>query len=238
MFNVSYKIGLVRMGGELLQLALDDKNFQDGNTRISFRYLKKMNLIAGCLHLIQFVFMLGMAIAVENISGFSLPLELRFLTFDVNSSRLVGGQDGIGKVYPGLLVPFFLLLSSLFHFLVISPIGWEKYIVGIDAGINRFRWYEYAISSSLMIWVISMFFGVYDLASLILIAGVNASMNFFGKYSSIGAHFSKASFLFAYFRIHNGGNQSIHRYCTMGIFHFWVHRRYSSLGSYRYVFHW
>lgn len=165
----------------LLQAALEDKNFNDGSTKISFRYLKKMNLIAGCLHGVQFLMMLGTAFGVENIRNFNLPLLLSFLTFDLNTTSLVNGQESLGEINPGLFVPFFLGLSSFFHFLVISPCGWNTYIVDIDKGINRFRWYEYAVSSSLMIWLIAMFFGVYDLATLILIAGVNASMNFFGE---------------------------------------------------------
>ena len=166
-----------------LEDAQQDKKFENGETRISFRYLKKMNLIAGCLHGVQFIMMLAVALAVERIGSFELPLLLNFLFFDINATALVNGQENIGSINPGLFVPFFLGLSSFFHFLVISPCGWKIYIVDLDKGINRFRWYEYAVSSSLMIWLIAMFFGVYDLATLILIAGVNASMNFFGKFT-------------------------------------------------------
>lgn len=45
--------------------------------------------------------------------------------------------------------------------------------------MNRFRWYEYALSSSLIIVLIAMLFGVYDIGAIILVAVVNASMNFF-----------------------------------------------------------
>ena len=47
-------------------------------------------------------------------------------------------------------------------------------------GINKFRWFEYALSSSIMIVLIATLFGVYDIASLYLIFVVNASMNLFG----------------------------------------------------------
>lgn len=167
------------MGG--LDDAIADKNFADGNTKISFNYLKRMNKIAGILHLVQGILMIGAAVGVENIGSFNLPLILNYLEFDNVTRSLVQSRTDIGQVNPGLLVPFFLLLSAFFHFLVISPIGYDTYRVDIDKGINRFRWYEYAISSSLMIWIIAMFFGVYDIASLLLIAGINASMNFFGK---------------------------------------------------------
>lgn len=47
-------------------------------------------------------------------------------------------------------------------------------------GINYFRWYEYAASSSLMIALICMLFGVYDIVTLLLIISINAVMNIFG----------------------------------------------------------
>ena len=50
----------------------------------------------------------------------------------------------------------------------------------LEKGINKFRWFEYALSSSIMIVLIATLFGIYDIASLILIFIVNASMNFFG----------------------------------------------------------
>jgi heliorhodopsin len=50
----------------------------------------------------------------------------------------------------------------------------------LEQGINRFRWFEYALSSSIMIVLISYLFGIYDIASLILIFIVNAAMNLFG----------------------------------------------------------
>jgi len=50
----------------------------------------------------------------------------------------------------------------------------------LEKGINQFRWFEYAISSSIMIVLISTLFGIYDIASLVLIFIVNATMNLFG----------------------------------------------------------
>ena len=54
------------------------------------------------------------------------------------------------------------------------------YLDQINSGINRIRWYEYAVSSTLMIVMIAVLFGVWDLGQLVAIAGCNASMNFFG----------------------------------------------------------
>jgi hypothetical protein len=79
----------------------------------------------------------------------------------------------------GPLVAGFLFISAFAHFFV-STIGFNLYKRDIRNGLNRARWYEYALSASLMIVIISMLVGVYDMSSLILIFFVNASMILFG----------------------------------------------------------
>ena len=56
----------------------------------------------------------------------------------------------------------------------------DKYFADLKKGINQFRWFEYALSSSIMIVLIATLFGIYDIASLTLIFFVNATMNLFG----------------------------------------------------------
>ena len=73
----------------------------------------------------------------------------------------------------------FLLLSALFHF-IIATVGFSKYGDELRHGRNRFRWVKYAISSTLMIVLICLVTGITDLAALIAIAVVNASMILFG----------------------------------------------------------
>lgn len=50
----------------------------------------------------------------------------------------------------------------------------------ISQGINYFRWFEYALSSSFMIIAIGALSGVRDVANLIQMFTLNATMNFFG----------------------------------------------------------
>lgn len=51
----------------------------------------------------------------------------------------------------------FAWMSAAAHLLVL--LCFKTYIADLRRGINRFRWYEYAFSSSLMIWLIAMLFG-------------------------------------------------------------------------------
>ncbi len=72
----------------------------------------------------------------------------------------------------------FSFLSALFHFIVLVFYG--KYIKDLRRGINKFRWWEYALSSSVMIMLIALLFGVWDILNLINIMAINACMNLFG----------------------------------------------------------
>jgi hypothetical protein len=72
----------------------------------------------------------------------------------------------------------FSFLSALFHLIVIF--SFDSYTQELRRGINRFRWWEYSLSSSVMIALISMLFGVYDMVTLFAIMTINACMNLFG----------------------------------------------------------
>ena len=95
------------------------------------------------------------------------------------------GVDSITTTHIGDLplawgVFAFLALSALALLLIASPgiFGWYKR--NLAAGRNYGRWIEYSITSSLMIVLIVMICGVSDIAALIAIFGVNASMILFG----------------------------------------------------------
>lgn len=147
---------------------------------ITFESLKKFNGFMGVLHLIQGALMLGFALYIDKIAQFKIPIRSYFLTFDTTQMRLVTDTKELFDFPFGIVVSVFLFLSALAHFIIISPWGNKIYNRDLSKGMNRFRWYEYALSSSLMIVLISLLFGVYDIGSLILIFGINATMNLFG----------------------------------------------------------
>lgn len=153
---------------------------KEKSSRISFSYLKRFNGIMGLLHLLQGGLMLFFALTIDQIRAFKTPVWSYFLEFDTASMRLVTRPEQIGEVPFGLFVSFFLFLSALAHFIIIMPKTNEIYVRDLKKGINRFRWYEYSLSSSLMIILIAMLFGVYDIGALIAIFILNASMNWFG----------------------------------------------------------
>lgn len=113
-------------------------------------------------------------------NDFSLPVNTNYLKFDPQSISLQPFLENVGELRVGYLVALFLLLSSIAHFVISLPKVYEWYIDNLKKGINYARWYEYSISSSVMIVVIAMLVGVYDLSSLLLIFFMNMMMIFFG----------------------------------------------------------
>jgi heliorhodopsin len=136
--------------------------------------LRRWNVAMGALHFAQGAVMLGVA------SAFSLPVTSSFLRMDRVTNKLVAVPDELVRLRIGPLVAGFLLLSASAHALLASPWLRRWYEGSVSRGINPARWIEYSLSSSLMMVVIAMLVGIYDVASLLLIFALNATMILFG----------------------------------------------------------
>ena len=148
---------------------------------ISFKYLKRFNTIAGMLHLVQGLAMLAL--------GLSLTWSRSVYTFYLKFS-VISTSPPLFKVSPnpqvlftannlGAILASFLLISAAAH-LIIAFVKNRKYNENLANGMNPYRWYEYAFSSSIMIVLISLFLGVWDFWSLVMIFTLNAMMIMFG----------------------------------------------------------
>jgi hypothetical protein len=78
-----------------------------------------------------------------------------------------------------LLVAGFLFISALAH-TIIATVRYEEYAAYLERGMNPYRWYEYSVSASLMIVVIGMLAGIWDLGTLAALFGLVAVMNLSG----------------------------------------------------------
>lgn len=143
--------------------------------------LRRFNGVMGGLHLVQGLLMILLGLKVTQFSDFKMTITQNFLRFDFASQTLVSDSKTLFTVPFFILVASFLLISAIAHALISLPKKSNAiYNADLGKGINRFRWFEYALSSSIMIVLISYLFGIYDIASLVLIFIVNASMNLFG----------------------------------------------------------
>jgi hypothetical protein len=139
-----------------------------------FRRLRLYNVLMGLLHLVQ----AGAIFFLSN--DFSLPVTTSFLSFIPATEKLGPVTNTIVNLPFGPMIALFLLLSAIAHLTIASPgvFGW--YVSNLKRGINYARWYEYAFSASLMIVLIGMLCGVYDIASLLMAFALTAVMNLCG----------------------------------------------------------
>lgn len=144
--------------------------------------LRRFNRIMGSLHFIQGLIMLVLATSViQNIAEFKPEIVQFYLAFNQETRSLESASKVLFELPFGIMVALFLFISAAAHALISFPERLNaKYNADLEKGINQFRWFEYALSSSIMIVLIATLFGIYDIASLLLIFFVNASMNLFG----------------------------------------------------------
>ena len=136
----------------------------------------------GALHLIQSLLMMVLATTViQKIATFAPKITQNYLAFNVQTRTLEPASKVLFQLPFGICVGLFLLTSAVAHAIISIPKKTNAiYTADLKLGINRFRWFEYALSSSIMIVLIATLFGIRDIASLVLIFAVNASMNLFG----------------------------------------------------------
>ncbi len=138
-----------------------------------FSRLRRFNGIMGVLHLIQGLFMW----IVSNDTSY--PIYTNFLGFNTETFSLSPVPKIFMELRFGPAVAVFLLLSAVAHF-YLATFGYERYTRNLKKNMNPVRFYEYALSSSVMIVLIGMLSGIFDLGAVILIFFLNASMNLFG----------------------------------------------------------
>jgi hypothetical protein len=134
--------------------------------------LRRWNIGMGFLHAVQGIAVLALATA------FVLPVTASFMAGPPGTP--VGQPTTLFDVSVAWGVALFLFLSAAFHWLVAAPGVFGRYVAGLEAGHNYFRWAEYSLSSSVMIVLIAMLTGISDIAALIGLFAANAAMIFFG----------------------------------------------------------
>ena len=155
--------------------------------KLSYPSLIRFNKIMGTVHLVQGAFMMIFAffiypnlnVTADGTRTFTIPVVGNYLGFVEGEGLVLTTTDTLFNLPFLPLAASFLLISALFHFIIAIPYK-EKYVSDLKRGINKLRWYEYALSSSVMIVLISSLFGVRDIAMFALIALANAAMNLFG----------------------------------------------------------
>lgn len=135
--------------------------------------LVKYNKVLALIHLVQ-----AIVIAVIS-SDAAFSVTQAYQRFDPKTKSLEPAIRSLFEIRLGYGVALFFLVSALAHFYVgfLRP---KKYVDNLARGLNKTRWFEYAISASIMMVAISMLSGMEDLSSLIMVFALTAVMNMTG----------------------------------------------------------
>ena len=137
------------------------------------RQLQTFNRIAGLTHLIQ-----GVTLLLILNTATTIPVVTRF--FDETPDGVRPMSETLFEFPIALIGPIFLLLSAAAHLLISSPAYVRRYEQNIQKGINPLRWWEYAVSSSLMLVVLLMLGGLIELSTVVFIFTLHFIMNLMG----------------------------------------------------------
>jgi len=125
------------------------------------------------LHFVQGAAMVALADYVD------WPVTYTRYEFDEATESIAPIAADWAELPLPLLVAGFLFLSALAH-ATIATVRYEQYVHYLERGMNPYRWYEYSVSASLMIVVIGMLSGIWDLGALLALFGLTAVMNLCG----------------------------------------------------------
>lgn len=146
----------------------------------AFVRLRWYNLLMGLLHAGQGMLILALS------NSFSLPVHATFMDGPPGSAE--PELHHLFDLPIGPAVAAFVFISAIAHFTLVMPGVFNWYTRNLQQQRNDARWIEYSLSASLMIVLIAMLTGVGDVAALIALFGVNASMIFFGL---VQEHYAK-----------------------------------------------
>lgn len=134
--------------------------------------LRTANIVMGGLHAVQ-----GVAVLVLS-NDFALPVTATYLQGPPGADT-TRETVTLFDLPTGLGVALFLFMSAAAHWLIASVL-FPRYLAHLAEGRNPYRWVEYSLSASLMIVLIAQLTGITEATTLLALAGVNASMIFFG----------------------------------------------------------
>ena len=136
--------------------------------------LRVINVVVGFAHLAQAALMLALS------NDLALPVTASWATGDPVVDRMPSAPEEVFALAIGPAVALFLLLAAVDHLAVALPGIHPWYERRVEANDNYLRWVEYSVSASLMMVLIARFVGIADLAALLGVFALTASMILFG----------------------------------------------------------
>jgi hypothetical protein len=140
--------------------------------------LKELNTNMFYGHLAVGVFALGLYIVNSTVNGVKIPIRTSYTDWNEDTEEAFQSLAVVYEVPLAMVASFVSFGGACLHFRNLSD--WDSYTESLKAQSNSRKWYEFSISSSLMVMMIALVWGIFDVLGLIMIMSVNAGMCWFG----------------------------------------------------------
>jgi hypothetical protein len=145
-----------------------DSQKTKATSKITFDSLRTWNLRVAVLHAVQ-----GIIILILSATR-TFPVTLNYLGVDTlqsqaqNHTVFAAATHQLFSLNLAYLVALFFFIAAIAHILMATKAR-NLYEDDLKKGVNKLRWFEYALSSGVMLVAIGLLVGVYDLSSLLMI---------------------------------------------------------------------
>lgn len=148
-----------------------------------FRKLRRFNLIISIIYFLQAVFIFSASFVIESVKNFNFEMLNGFLQFfpeeGYSPEVIENYSEFVLNVPFAMLLGGILLISAITHFVIASRKFNSAYNRGLQNGANKPRWFEYAVSNSIIIGLVALLIGVnllYIIISLIALVVISNMM--------------------------------------------------------------
>lgn len=168
------------------------KKSKSQRTKITYESLNKWNFGLAALHAAQ-----GIIILVLS-SARAFPVTTNYLAIDPLQSKGAGhpvlalASRHLFDINLAYLIAAFFFISAIAHVLQ-ATVCRPSYEADLVKGINKARWWDYALSASVMMIAIGLLVGVSDISTLLMFFGLIAIMNLLGLVMELYNHGKHAS---------------------------------------------
>ncbi|NLT38497.1 MAG: heliorhodopsin HeR [Methanomassiliicoccus sp.] len=168
----------------------------ESTEEVKLRNLRRFNAVMAAVHFLQGILILVLS---NNVT---LPIKTYYLNFDTVTQSLVPTAQTLYDLPIAPMIALFFFICATDHFLLAGPLR-KWYEENLRNHINKARWYEYALSASVMIVVVAMLVGIYEVVALMGVFALTAVMNLFGltmeQYNQKSEKVNWTSFIFGSF---------------------------------------
>jgi hypothetical protein len=143
------------------------ENVKDSNKIFAVKVLKYLNIILAVVHLCTtigaFVWTVASPTLQKNVHLTLDPL-VKNTTNNNFTTTIIDLQDTYTPMIPILIAT---LVAGLFNFAKIFSFFYYRYLTSIKRGVYYFRWVEYMVSGSALVWAVAVLVGITNVMLLL-----------------------------------------------------------------------